>query len=160
MFHFTHWLVFAYGFRLKHLYGSSTGGGLQWKERKWRKGFSLQNYHWFTTFMDHFWCWEFQNSRKYVYTVILCSVNENRICEHMHHIALKGHSVIHLGALSHYTKLVEIFIPMGPPWYIMIMCQRILANYFPFQRYWQICLIFNFVLSTERNYATIANGLM
>ena len=74
--------------------------------------------------------------------------------------ALKGHFVIHLGALSLYTKLVEIFIPIGPPWYIIIMCQRILANYFPFQRYWQIGLIFNFVLSTERNYATISNGPM
>ena len=93
MFHFTHWLVFAYGFRLKHLYGSSTGGGLQWKERKWRKGFSLPNYHWFTTFMDHFWCWEFQNSRKHVYTVILCNVNENRIFEHMRHIALTSSPV-------------------------------------------------------------------
>ena len=72
---------------------------------------------------------------------------------------LKGYSVIHLGALSLYTKHVEIFIPMGPPQYIMTMCQRILANYSPSQRYWQICLIFNFVLSTERNYATISNKL-
>ena len=75
-------------------------------------------------------------------------------------IKLKGYSVIHLGALSLYTKHVEIFIPMGPPQYIMTMCQRILANYSPSQRYWQICLIFNFVLSTERNYATISNGPM
>ena len=75
-------------------------------------------------------------------------------------IYLKGYSVIHLGALSLYTKHVEIFIPMGPPQYIMTMCQRILANYSPSQRYWQICLIFNFVLSTEQNYATISNGPM
>jgi len=37
--------------------------------------------------------------------------------------------MIHLAALLLYTKLVEIFVPMGPPWYIIIKCQRILANY-------------------------------